>query len=458
MTESLTRSINETKAIEKPQAFSKEEPRLNGNITAVYGKLSKGQIIHTTFSQYEIIKQIGSGGNGRVFSAKDADGEEVAIKFIEKNQSRTKLKRFKNEINFCEHHKHKNIVPVLDRGQAFLDGKDFVFYIMPLYAETLKDKIKAGIPHEKILEIFIGLLEGLKYAHEHGTIHRDIKPENIMFPQDSFEPNLCDFGIAHFAEEDLLTIVETKATDRMANFQYAAPEQHKKGGNVCFQTDMYALALILNEMFTGEVPQAVGYKRIESVNPAYKYLDELFDQLYTHKPENRLYPEVKILNELKVLAEQYHREEEKERLKSVINEIVTPEEFNPSISNIEYKDGRLFFALDTVFPDDWFHLLTNGTYNRSYFLGYQPNNLRKESRNEISMPIRGSENKDFIRSLVGNIKDWVATASHQYSEEAKRKAIAEQRRKEDARMAEIKRIEKESEINSSINSILKDIL
>ena len=136
--------------LEKYQIASEEKPRLKGHIATVYGKLAKGQKIYTAFSQYELIQQIGSGGNGRVFSAKDIDGEMVAIKFIEKYQSTTKLKRIKNEINFCEQHKHKNIVPVLDRGQAFLDDKGFAFYVMPLYADTLRAKIKAGIPSDKV--------------------------------------------------------------------------------------------------------------------------------------------------------------------------------------------------------------------------------------------------------------------------------------------------------------------
>ena len=74
------------------------------------------------------------------------------------------------------------------------------------------------------------------------------------------------------------------------------------------------------------------------------------------------------------------------------------------------------------------------------------------------MPIRGSESKDTIKSLVSNVRDWAATVSREYSQAAKRQAIAEQRRKEEARIAEIKRIEKEAEMSSTINSVLKDLL
>jgi len=421
-------------------------------------KLKKGTVIKTAFDEYKLIKQVGEGGNGRVFSATNGAGEQVAVKFVERSIGGDKLKRFKNEISFCERHSHKNIVAIIDRGYAFLDDKDYVFYVMPLYAESLKKKIKAGIPHENVLDIFIGLLEGLKYSHEQGSIHRDIKPENIMFAEGSLVPVICDFGIAHFAEEDLLTVVETKATDRMANFQYAAPEQRKRGGNICFQTDIYALALILNEMFTGEIPQAAGHKRIADVNADYKYLDNLFDLLFKQDPNDRLYPEDAILSELRILAEQYKRNEEKEKLKAIINELVIPEEFNPNLINLEFVDNEIHFVFDTVLPTDWFQILAYGSYSHSCLMGYDNNCLRMINKYTISMPVRGSESKETITRLVEYVKDWVTTVSQAYSQKAKQQAIAEQRKKEEARIAEIKRLEKEAEMSATVSDILKGLL
>ena len=277
-------------------------------------KMKKGTSVKTAFDEYTLIKQVGEGGNGKVFSATNGHGESVAIKFVERSISASKLKRFKNEIHFCEKHEHKNIVEILDRGYVILDSTEYVFYVMPLYAETLRDKMKAKIIPEDAVTIFIGLIEGLSYAHKIGTIHRDIKPENIMFKAGSLEPIICDFGIAHFAEDELLTIIETKKGDRMANFQYAAPEQRIKGEAATAQTDLYAAALILNEMFTGEIPQAVDHKTIATVAPDYAYLDDVFAQLFKQKAEDRLYPEEKILTEMKVRAEQYNRDQEKLRL------------------------------------------------------------------------------------------------------------------------------------------------
>lgn len=98
---------------------------------------------------------------------------------------------------------------------------------MPLYAETLRNKMKAGFNAEEALTIFIGLIEGLGFAHKQGTIHRDIKPENIMFKAGSLDPIICDFGIAHFAKEQLLTMVETKRGEQLLNLSIITGRQKK---------------------------------------------------------------------------------------------------------------------------------------------------------------------------------------------------------------------------------------
>ncbi len=411
-------------------------------------KLKKGTIIHTAFDDYKIIQQEGSGGNGRVFSAETTDGEKVAIKFVERTTSTEKIKRFKNEINFCEQHKHKNIVPILDRGYVFLDEKDYVFYIMPLYKETLKKKIKDGIPHEKVIDVFIGILEGLKFAHEHKAIHRDIKPENILFSENSFEPVICDFGIAHFAEEDLLTVVETKVTDRMANFYYAAPEQYIRGGKVYPQTDLYSAALILNEMFTGEIPQAAGYKKIKDINEEYAFLDNIFEQLYIQDPEKRLYPEDKILSEMKLLAEQYKLNEEKKKLQNKIEDAIMPEEFEVSIISKTYENGLLVFEFNRNLPNEWTSVLIHGSYDCSWMMGYEHAKLELIGSTKIGMPLRGSESEETLKTIISNVQGWVTEVNRQYNQAIKIRVMQEQRRKEDARKAEIKRLEQADTISS----------
>lgn len=421
-------------------------------------KLKKGTKVHTAFDEYTLIKQVGSGGNGRVFSAKNQNDELFAIKFVEKNISSDKLKRFKNEIHFCEYHEHKNIVKILDRGYAFLDDKDFVFYVMPLMEETLKDKMKAGISHENIVNIFVGILQGLNYAHHHNAIHRDIKPENILFAKDSLEPIICDFGIAHFAKEDLLTAIETRVADRMANFSYAAPEQRNRGSEIKPQTDIYAAALILNEMFTGEIPLAVGYKTIASINEDYKYLDDLFDQLFKQEPDDRLYPEEVIISEMKRLAETQRKEQEKVKLQLVVNEMIAPDEFEAKIVNIEYQDGYLVFKFDKPLPVVWINTIIHGSYSAGGVIGYEHERLENTDSYTLRMHLRGSSNDSTIKSIVGYVKSWVATVNRDYTASIKQKVTDEYNKKENERIARIEKIEKENHMNAKINSMLSELL
>ncbi len=417
-------------------------------------KMKKGTVVKTAFDEYILIEQVGSGGNGRVFSATNGHGESVAIKFVERNLSAGKLKRFKNEIHFCENHKYKNIVEILDRGYVILDSTEYVFYVMPLYAETLRDKMKAKINPENAVTIFIGLIEGLSYAHKTGTIHRDIKPENIMFKACSLEPIICDFGIAHFAEDELLTIIETKKGDRMANFQYAAPEQRVKGEVATAQTDIYAAGLILNEMFTGELPQAVDHKTIASVAPDYAYLDDVFAQLFKQNAEDRLYPEDKILTEMKVRAEQYHRDQEKLKLQKVVDEATSPDDFNATVTKKEFINGSIVFTLDRELPYEWFQILSGGHLGSySALMSYGPKKLEKNGKYAISMPVYSSESPNSIKTIVENVLDWIPKANAKYSAHIKQVAQQEQREREAARKAEIAKLDRESSISAILAQI-----
>lgn len=413
-------------------------------------RLKKGLEILTAFNTYSLVKQVGEGGNGKVWKAIDKDGKEFAIKFLERKNSEKVLKRFKNETFFCITHKHENILPILDYGTA---GKDYVFYVMPLFAETLRDRVKAGIEPENISVIFTGILKGLSFAHKLGVIHRDIKPENILFMADSFVPVIADFGIAHFSEEDLVTKIETRQGDRMANFQYAAPEQRKKGGVAVPQTDLYSAGLILNEMFTEEIPQASGYKHISDVSPEYGYLDKIFAGLFKQNPNERLYPEEAILTEMGVLATRQKNEAEAKRLREMSISLKKPEEYNPKVVAIKYDSGNLLFELDQTIIDEWFATLAYGSYSHTSVLGYDTNRLKKNGRNVLAMPLRGNVSQETVKDIVNYLKDWIKKANDIYKESEKRLLEREQREKEQQRLLEIQRIERENSLNDFLATL-----
>jgi serine/threonine protein kinase len=233
----------------------------------------------TATERYTRVRIIGEGGSGRVFLAKNSAGEEVAIKCLHPAQATTdRRRRFRNELYFLRRNTHKNIVTVLDDGLVNWDGATTPFYVMPRYAMTLRHVMQQGLSPDRVLPVFSQILDGVEAAHLQRVIHRDLKPENVL-ADTSNHYAVADFGVSHFEEEDLLTAVETKIADRLANFLYAAPEQRIRGGTVTAGADLFALGLILNEMFTGSVIQGTGFKKIASVSENFSYLDDVVDRL-----------------------------------------------------------------------------------------------------------------------------------------------------------------------------------
>lgn len=437
--------------LDEPQDFL---PDREAQDMAKVTKLGKGTVVLTAFDDFTLVKQIGQGGNGKVFSAKDSKGDDVAIKFVKRDESDKKFKRLKNEINFCEKCKHKNIVHVIDRGVFSLDSEMYVFYVMPLYPETLRDKINKGLTPDEAIRIFVGIMQGLKYAHDKGAVHRDIKPENILFDSRNNELVICDFGIAHFSEDDLMTAIETKAGDRLANFQYAAPEQKIKGGakNVNAKADIYSAALIFNEMFTKEVPQAIGYKKIADVNPEYVFLDRLFEMLYKQNPDERLFPADKVISQLHSLAEFYKNEQVKKQLEEVKISEISVIDFSASIVDKYYRDGNIVFVIDKSLPPEWKTILQSSDFSYSCILGYEPYNL-KVTNNMLSMPLKVRKDEAIIKQIVENVYSWIPIVNKEYSDRLKRATKEKQQKEEMELKAKIEELDRNQAINSMLNNL-----
>ena len=253
-------------------------------------KLKKPITLQTTFSSYTATEILGEGGAGRVYLATDDEMSQFAIKILNPARAtKESLKRFKNEVLFGQRNTHKNIVTIIDNGVLVgAEGKREPFYVMPAYSSSLRSVVAAGLPHTEVMTLFLPILDGVEAAHFQGIFHRDLKMENILYDEGGKRPVVADFGIAHFEQEDLYTAVETRNESRLANFQYAAPEQRRRGATVDRRADIYALGLLLNEMFTGEVPAGTGYRTIESVAADYGYLDSIVEQMIRQTPDDRI--------------------------------------------------------------------------------------------------------------------------------------------------------------------------
>jgi len=139
----------------------------------------------TKLSHYEIIYQLGKGGMGEVYQAKDTKlGRDVAIKVLPEEfaQDADRIARFQREAKLLASLNHPNIAAI--HGLEEVDGTNFL--VMELVeGNTLDERIKSGsIPVEETLKLALQIAEALEAAHEKGVIHRDLKPANIKVTPD----------------------------------------------------------------------------------------------------------------------------------------------------------------------------------------------------------------------------------------------------------------------------------
>jgi len=205
------------------------------------GRFAAGAILA---GRYQIVAMLGRGGMGEVYRAEDLSlGQAVALKFlpdfVAADQSR--LSRFRAEVSVARQVSHPNVCRVYDIGEA--DGHVFLSmeYIDGEDLATLLRRIGRLAP-DKAAEMARQLCAGLAAAHDKGVLHRDLKPANVMIDGRG-RVRLADFGLAGNAADDQHGLAGTPA--------YMAPEQFG-GQPTSVQSDIYALGLVLYEMFTGK--------------------------------------------------------------------------------------------------------------------------------------------------------------------------------------------------------------
>jgi serine/threonine-protein kinase len=198
--------------------------------------------------RYRILTLLGRGGMGEVYRAMDLTlGQSVALKFLPEEAARNQalLERFHGEVRVARLVSHPNVCRVYDIGQV--EGMPFISmeYVDGEDLASLLTRI-GRLPADKAVETGRKLCAGLAAAHDRGVIHRDLKPQNIMINKRG-EVVIMDFGLAAIANE------LTGAEARNGTPAYMSPEQIK-GGTVTAKSDIYALGLVLYELFTGKRP------------------------------------------------------------------------------------------------------------------------------------------------------------------------------------------------------------
>src|SRR5882762_4755171 len=214
-------------------------------------------------SRYEVLSQVGAGGTGVVYKARDLETDEVVALKILKPEIATDpavQDNFKRELCLARKITHKNVCRIHDFSRS--NGTAYASMEL-IEGESLLSRLNrvGALPVNEAFEIARQICAGLHEAHAQGIVHRDLKPANIMLDR-SGTVKIMDFGVARLIQSNgpmTGTIVGTPA--------YMAPEQAElKPVSPC--TDIYALGLVIYEMITGspafqgDTPVAVALKQI----------------------------------------------------------------------------------------------------------------------------------------------------------------------------------------------------
>lgn len=194
--------------------------------------------------RYRIVALLGRGGMGEVYRADDLKlGQAVALKFLPRAVERdpSRLEHFLNEVRTAREVSHPNVCRVHDLGEVggrhflsmeYIDGEDLASLLRRI----------GRLPSDKALDIARQLCAGLAAAHDRNVLHRDLKPANVMLDGRG-RVRLTDFGLAQTAG--------ARSAEGLAGTPaYMAPEQFE-GQPASESTDIYALGLVLYEVFTG---------------------------------------------------------------------------------------------------------------------------------------------------------------------------------------------------------------
>jgi eukaryotic-like serine/threonine-protein kinase len=221
--------------------------------------------------QYEIIREIGAGGMGTVFLARDTKlGRKVAIKFLQTSHPEL-TQRFILEAKATARCSHENIVIIYEVGEYASSPFMVLEY---LHGRTLTALVEDGhkLTPGRAVELMVPVVRALVCAHEEGIVHRDLKPDNV-FVTDSGTIKVLDFGIAKVLQgeersrdfsgsipipgDDILSDENTELTRRgaiMGTMSYMSPEQWGIGVEIDHRTDVWAVGIMLYRMLAGRHP------------------------------------------------------------------------------------------------------------------------------------------------------------------------------------------------------------
>ncbi len=279
-------------------------------------------------SRYQIIEEIGQGGMGKVFKAKDLELDEVvALKMIrpELGSSADMIARFKRELQLAREINHENVIRIHDLGE--IDGIKFIS-MKYIQGQTLTEIIQTTgkLNIEKAIDIAKQICGALETAHGKGIVHRDLKPQNIMLDKTG-KVYVMDFGIARSISGTTLT----DAKVMLGTLDFMAPEQ-LLGKRIDIRTDIWSFGIVFYEMVTGKLPFKKDYPEAlahfilnerpvapAKLNPQVpKELEKLIMKCLEKKPENRFASAREISTALQVNVDKKIKRKKNKKKKKIL--------------------------------------------------------------------------------------------------------------------------------------------
>ncbi|WP_426745948.1 protein kinase [Myxococcus faecalis] len=256
----------------EPSLSARSAPHPSAPLPMGLGAFGPGARIQ----HYELIRQLGSGGMGTVFLARDTRlGRRVAIKLLHSKDAQFS-QRFILEARTTARCSHENIVIIYEVGEAHGSPYMVLEYLQGQPMDRLL-KSSPRLPPSRAVELMSPVLRALSCAHAHKIVHRDLKPENIIVT-DAGTIKVLDFGIAkvlqgdeHGAETDPRVLLEglrllpppgrmdqsvhlTRQGALLGTLAYMSPEQWGNGVGVDHRTDIWAVGIMLFRMLSGRHP------------------------------------------------------------------------------------------------------------------------------------------------------------------------------------------------------------
>ncbi|MBW4612718.1 MAG: serine/threonine protein kinase [Desmonostoc vinosum HA7617-LM4] len=281
--------------------------------------LAVGQVVD---NRYQIVRQLGQGGFGRTYLAKDINNSDqicVLKEFAPQVQEQQDLKKakelFEREASVLKRLQHLQIPRFHASLQSKIGNKDFFFLIQDYiegdnFYQLLEQRHEQGktFTEEEIITLFKQILPVLSYIHSLGVVHRDISPDNIIWRRSDNLPVLIDFGgVKQLPASQGFWFTKLAINHTLLGKKGYAPEEQLRQGVVYFNSDFYSLAVTALVLFTGREPQKLydSYQGVwywgKEINVSPR-LESVLKKMLAYKPNDRYQGAEQILKDLPPLG------------------------------------------------------------------------------------------------------------------------------------------------------------